>query len=299
MKLSTIVGLTISQSAAFIVPVVPIGSTPCQMTCDKSYSPVCGSDGATYDSKCVLERTACLEELNLEIDYNGECSTRRPITCPKFCNRMLAPVCGSDGVTYPNRCILQQTACKNELLANLIVELSEGPCDSNQISQLKGANLQEIHFDPELTSEPSVFPDVLKIIRECPTMCDRMYAPVCGSNGVTYGNECMMTVDSCDRKEDITKLHDGKCKEDQFAESITKECNFSCTREYNPVCGQVGDHFRVYSNECELGVASCLTDGAVISVHQSKCVNEHDLAATMNLKKSSWLSCLFSWGFVC
>jgi len=286
MKLSTIVGLTCSQSSAFIVPFAPVGSMECQMICDETYSPVCGSDGATYYSKCVLKRTACLRGLNLEIDYNGECNVRPSRKCPKFCNRMLAPVCGSDGETYPNRCVLEQTACKNELLENLLVEVSEGPCDSNVISQLKGANLQENNSDPELTIEPYSVLDVPTIDEACPTMCSRMYAPVCGSNGITYGNKCMMIVDSCERKEDITKMHDGECKEDQSTESNTKECNLFCTREYNPVCGQVGDHFRIYSNACTLGVASCLTDGAVIPVHQSKCNNEDDLATEFNLKKS-------------
>jgi len=295
MKLSTIVGLTTSQSAAFFTSFASIGSTPCQMICDKRYSPVCGTDGTTYASKCVLERISCLRGLDLEIAYDGEC---KPVKeCPKFCNRMLAPVCGSDGETYPNRCVLEQAACESE---NGLIEVSDGPCtlvqcttvpcDPNEI-RLKGANLQEKHSDPDLdtSNEQFAVPDVPKVQRECPKMCHRMYAPVCGSNGMTYGNECMMMVDSCERDEDITKVNDGECKEEHSNDSNITKCNLACTREYNPVCGQVGasgDHFRIFSNPCELGVASCLTDGDVIQVDQSKCANEDDLTTTFQLKKS-------------
>merc|ERR1711937_587969 len=102
-------------------------------------------------------------------------------------------------------------------------------------------------------------------------MGNRMYAPVCGSNGVTYSNECMMKVDSMERNLDITKLHDGECDAEHTDDQVpVQECSLMCTRELNPVCGQFGDQFRIYGNPCELGVASCLTNGAVVQVDQSE-----------------------------
>lgn len=271
MKFSTIIatGLTTSQSAAaFLAPfMVPVGSEECQMRCDKRYAPVCGSDGNTYANQCVMERLSCLRGLDLNIVHDGECTIskveRRSEDCPRFCHRMFAPVCGSDGETYPNSCVLQQTACSQPDLE--LFEVSNGECST----------IEKIPTPEQFEPAPISM------------ICHRMYAPVCGSNGVTYSNECMMNVDSLERDIDITKSHDGECDVEPVEKPIQiKECSLMCTREFNPVCGQVGDQFRIYSNPCELGVAFCLTDGAVVQVDQSKCQNQNDLQTTFQIKKS-------------
>ena len=56
-------------------------------------------------------------------------------------------------------------------------------------------------------------------------MCKDEYTPVCGSDGETYANECMMKAESCLRMKSIVKLHDGQCIEKKGMEDI--KCHFS------------------------------------------------------------------------
>lgn len=58
-------------------------------------------------------------------------------------------------------------------------------------------------------------------IAKLPTMCTADYTPVCGVDGVTYGNACMA--------QWAEIAHKGECKESSVA----------CTLEYAPVCANV------------------------------------------------------------
>ena len=76
--------------------------------CPQVHAPVCGDDGYTYRSLCLLEQTACQQGKNITAVYAGQCrlqansssweeeglalyddySEDSEILCPKNCNKV-------------------------------------------------------------------------------------------------------------------------------------------------------------------------------------------------------------------
>ena len=54
----------------------------------------------------------CLPYPNSELGY--KCA------CPSGCSKTISQVCGSDGRTYDNECVMQQTACASKTMITLV-----------------------------------------------------------------------------------------------------------------------------------------------------------------------------------
>ncbi|CAH2277264.1 ovomucoid-like [Pelobates cultripes] len=116
-------------------------------------------------------------------------ATRNQINCNKYqkgepfpCDKSLMLLCGTDGNTYGNKCLL----CKEKLMRNPSLGVKhEGSCD------IEGTRL-----------------DCKKYIDQ--DWCTLEYQAHCGSDGNTYGNECAYC-NAQNTNPTLTLLFKGEC----------------------------------------------------------------------------------------
>ncbi|XP_041460425.1 agrin-like [Lytechinus variegatus] len=147
----------------------------CNFPCDPLYEPVCSTKNVTYRSQCELSRHKCItQDTTTDVAYIGACP-HAPIRCPNLCKPSRDPHCGSDGVTYPSLCEYGVAACKDPTLRLRY----KGPCVPG-------------------TADP------------CSRICDSFEDPVCGTDGQTYWNPCLLQLAYCNNPS-ITLAYRGIC----------------------------------------------------------------------------------------
>ncbi|XP_049859023.1 agrin-like [Schistocerca gregaria] len=240
--------------------------------CEPVVRPVCGSDGRTYPSRCQLRRAACAARTAVAVAHAGACSGGGPCSvrrcehgaeceeragraecrCPS-CSEEWAPVCASDGISYGNGCKLRAEACRR---GRRIVALYQGLCDGCENHKCSHYGICE-----------SDGAGTVRCI--CPEACDDLEAPVCGTDSITYRNECELRRSSCQLQKALAVAYRGacdlcegiKCELGTHCESGKCTCVSNCTnsslsplQRSEPICASNG---QTYANECEMRHASC------------------------------------------
>ncbi|KIH64340.1 Kazal-type serine protease inhibitor domain protein [Ancylostoma duodenale] len=138
--------------------------------------------------------------------------TENPKSRIKECPSHEKPVCGSNFVTYTNLCRFNKERCKDESLSVLFYGAKSGA---------------------------DAFPV------NCPSACDNIYAPVCGSDDITYTNLCHLKSAQCRLGATIGLAYKGEC------------CNMECPNNFSPVCDDQGI---THQNLCFFGRERCIVE---------------------------------------
>ncbi|XP_063548558.1 agrin-like [Cydia strobilella] len=244
----------------------------CGPECEAIVRPVCGTDGRTYDSPCLLDRTACRDNRDVRTAYMGACGEANPCartTCPwggacvsrggaaqcacPVCDAMLAPVCGSDHNTHGSECKMRMHACQEGIQEGKLRVLYNGTCQTCADMVCQGGGDCILN---ENTGRPEC-----RCNHNCTETQDTSL--VCGTDGQTYLSQCELDSTACREQTNLRVAYKGDCA---LCENV--QCSFGarcaagecicpsdCTgAAREPVCGS---NMQTYYNECELQKAAC------------------------------------------
>ena len=188
--------------------------SPLPDACPEIYAPVCACDGNTYSSACNANGAG------LSVLHEGECGGGGPCTTnaecgdgefcnldyscvdtttgaedqafasgycepvPEACPDVWDPVCSCDGTTYSNACDAHAAGAAVAYL---------GACDEPPVLACGGDSIVECPtnmFCAFTLNDTCGWADAQGECQPLPQVCPDNVDPVCGCDGVTYGNEC-------------------------------------------------------------------------------------------------------------
>jgi hypothetical protein len=133
-------------------------------------------------------------------DQSGVC---KPI--PEVCTEQHAPVCGCNDKTYSNECY----AARESVSVGIQGECATAAVPPLAEAQLCGTRGVQGECGPGLYCKYRSACGATDSGGTCtrrPQMCTRIYRPVCGCDGKTYGSDCVAA------SAGVAIAHDGECK---------------------------------------------------------------------------------------
>jgi hypothetical protein len=178
--------------------------------CADIYTPVCGCDDVTYGNACeaaaqgisVLHEGRCRCGARSGSCPDGQyCLFEPSAVCgasdiPGTCEPLPAPcgaepVCGCDGETHASACV----AADNDVSVAYAGECDDGGGTGQTcggIAGLQCPNAQFCNYEESAGGQgcDGSISDAAGVCDTRPNICPLIYAPVCGCDRRTYGNDC-------------------------------------------------------------------------------------------------------------